>query len=95
MGFLEGEGSLYVSRKDYTSSISIGQAFIDQDTMLKVAEFLNRLPGADLFKSDGESVVKIYYTDKSENHPRGKIELVISQLNYIQSVIIPFFNSQQ
>lgn len=46
-----GEGSLYVSRKDYTSSISIGQAFIDQDIMLKVAEFLNRLPGADLFKS--------------------------------------------
>nr|YP_009568487.1 hypothetical protein [Drechslerella brochopaga]QBL02567.1 hypothetical protein [Drechslerella brochopaga] len=94
IGFLEGEGSVYVFRKDYTLSISIGQALIDKNTIFKVAEFLNQLPSANLFKSE-DNVVKIYYSNKSINHPRGKIELVISQLNYIKSVVIPFFNSQQ
>jgi len=92
MGFFEGEGSVFVSRKDYTLSISIGQALIDEYAMLKFAEFLNQLPGANLFKSEG--AIKIYRAEGSVGHSRGKIELVISQVNFIKLVLVPFFNSQ-
>ena len=95
MGFFEGEGSVFVSRKDYTLSISIGQALIDKYVMLKVAEFLNQLPGAKSVPfGSGENAVKIYCSEGSLGHARGKIELVISQVNFIKSVMIPFFNSQ-
>jgi intein-encoded DNA endonuclease-like protein len=93
MGFFEGEGSVFVSRKDFTLSISIGQALIDEHVMLKIAEFLNQLPGANFFKSDG--VVRIYRSEGTIGHSRGKIELVISQTNFLKSVLIPFFNAQQ
>ena len=93
MGFFEGEGSVFVSRRDLTLSISIGQALIDEYAMLKVAEFLNQLPGANLFKSD--EVVKIYRSKGTPGHSRGKIELVISQADFLKSVMIPFFDSQQ
>lgn len=93
MGFFEGEGSVFVSRKDFTLSISIGQALIDEYAMLKVVEFWNQLPGANLFKSYG--VVKFYRSEGTIGHSRGKIELVISQANFIKSVMIPFFNTQQ
>lgn len=93
MGFFEGEGSLFVSRKDFTLNISIGQALIDEYAMLKIAEFLNQLPGANLFKS--EEVVRIYRSKGTIGHSRGKIELVISQANFIKSILIPFFNAQQ
>lgn len=93
MGFFEGEGSVFVSRKDFTLSISIGQALIDEYTMLKVWEFLNQLPGADHFKLN--DVVRIYRTKSTIGHSRGKIELVISQTNFLKSVMIPFFDSQQ
>lgn len=92
MGFFEGEGSFFVSRKDFTLHISIGQALIDEYAMLKIAEFLNQLPGANLFKSE---VVRIYRSLGTIGHSRGKIELVISQANFIKSVLIPFFNAQQ
>jgi len=95
MGFFEGEGSVFVSRKDYTLSISIGQALIDENAMLKVGEFLNQLSDANLFKPYGENVVKIYRTFETNEHPRGKIELVISQTDFIKFVLIPFFDSQQ
>jgi hypothetical protein len=93
MGFFEGEGSVFVSRKDLTLSISIGQALIDEHIMLKIAEFLDQLPGANFFKSDG--VVRIYRSEGTIGHSRGKIELVISQANFLKSVLIPFFNAQQ
>ena len=93
MGFFEGEGSFFVSRKDFTLHISIGQALVDEYAMLKIAEFLNQLPGANLFKS--EEVVRIYRSLGTIGHSRGKIELVISQANFIKSVLIPFFSAQQ
>lgn len=102
MGFFEGEGSLFVFRKNYTLGISIGQALIDEYVMVKLAEFLNQLPGSNFLKScpagilcgKGHNVVRIYRTDKSEGHSRGKIELVITQVDFIKSVLVPFFDSQ-
>lgn len=95
MGFFEAEGSVFVSRKDFTLSISIGQALIDEYTMLKIAEFLNKIPGAanHLFKF--KDVVKFDRTEGTLGHSRGKIALVISQVHFLKSVVIPFLDSQQ
>lgn len=111
MGFFEGEGSLFVFKKDYTLGISIAQALIDEYAMVKLAEYLNRLPDSNLVKSyltgasaekgvlspatlEGNKPVKIYRANKSEGHSRGKIELVITQVGFIKSVMVPFFDSQ-
>lgn len=65
LGFFEGEGSVFVFKKNYTLGISISQSLIDSATILKIAEFLEQLAGAD--EREGESIVKVY-SSKKEAH---------------------------
>ena len=54
------------------------------------------MSGSNLLNScspdTGNDVVRVYRTDKSKG--RGKIELVITQVEFIKSVMVPFFDSQ-
>jgi hypothetical protein len=89
LGFVEGEGSFNVT-KGYNLSFGIPQSSKDSILMERIKDFLDNLPGAEENRREGkESVVHLGTFMSSDNKEITRI--VISQMGYIRSVLIPFF----
>lgn len=91
LGFIEGEASFSVRRTsgNFELSFALSQAATDETLMKAIKEFFNKnIPGATNFES---GVVNMsLYTPKNISHKQ-VIQLVITRKNYINDVLIPFF----
>jgi hypothetical protein len=89
LGFVEEEGSFNVVR-GYGLTLSIGQSSIDNALMVAIKNYLNNIPGAvEHMRSETDSVVYLGTFMGTANNEITRI--TISQIGYIRSVLIPFF----
>ena len=89
LGFIEGEGSFSVVR-GYGLTFSINQSSKDNALMVAIKNYLNNIPGAvEYMRSEKDSVVYLGTFMGTANNEITRIS--ISQIGYIRSVLIPFF----
>lgn len=93
LGFVEGEASFSVRRTSgkFELLFALSQSSIDETLMKAIKDFFNKdIPCAKNFES---GVVNMsFYTPKNFNHKQ-VIQLVISRKDYLDTVLIPFFDS--
>lgn len=91
LGFVEGEASFSVRRTSgkFELSFVLSQSVIDETLMNAIKDFFNNsLPGATNFEA---GVVNTYlYTPRGACHKQ-TIKLVITRKDYIENILIPFF----
>jgi hypothetical protein len=88
LGFVEGEGSFYVSKDQYLRIwFSLGQSSKDLALMEGIKNFLANLSDVKGTIANYSGAVNLYH-NKSEFST-----LVINHLDYIKTVLIPFFDS--
>jgi hypothetical protein len=89
LGFVEGEGSFNVVR-GYGLTFSLNQSSKDYALMVAIKNYLNNLSGAvEYTRSEKDSVVYLGTFMGTTNNEITRI--IISQMGYIRSVLIPFF----
>jgi hypothetical protein len=89
LGFVEGEGSFNVVR-GYGLTFSLNQSSKDYALMVAIKDYLNNLPGAvEYTRSEKEGVVYLGTYMGATNNEITRV--IISQIGYIRSVLIPFF----
>lgn len=89
LGFVEGEGSFNVSKKNYRLVFCIAQSEKDLVLMQEIKKFFNNLaPSSNLDDGVGFSSTKRY-----PHMPYAVINLLIQNQNFIANVLIPFFDS--
>jgi hypothetical protein len=103
LGFVEGEGSFWVRKKELVLYFALSQAHTDLRLMKEISQFLNNLPGA---KSDiqpkellthlecnYDGVARLYTYKKSTTESRGEWDIKVADARFIWNVLIPFFDS--
>ena len=102
LGFVEGEGSFWISTKGLRLCFSLTQAYTDLELMKEISQFLNNLPGdksdapqqegVKEYNSFGDSA-RVYISRKQTPQRRGQCEIRITNTGFIRDVLIPFFDS--
>jgi polyphosphate kinase len=93
LGFVEGEG--YFCTKDKVGlEFGLTQTKSELLVIEAIKNFLLKLPGSYIKKRKNSNVVRIF-TDKNPKNIRSNLvtKLAVNDLNYIKSVIIPFFDN--
>jgi hypothetical protein len=103
LGFVEGDGSFFIRRKNYQLNFAIVQHSRDLELMYKICYFLYELPRVDLEKMEKTSIMikesqalilSEYSVVTNKDSPKNSFtNLVIVNNDIIKSVIIPFFSS--
>lgn len=89
LGFVEGEGSFNVVR-GYGLVFSMNQSSRDSALMVAIKNYLNNIPGAvEHMLAEKDGVVHLGTFTGTANNEITRI--TISQLGYLRSVLIPFF----
>lgn len=93
MGFVEGEG-YFCTKEKIALEFGLAQTKSELLVIEAIRDFLLRLPGSYTKKRKNYNVVRIF-TDKKPKNVRSNpvTKLAVNDLNYIKSVIIPFFDN--
>ncbi len=89
LGFVEGDGSFYIRRKNSQLYFSIVQHSKDYELIDKICDFLYNLPMVDI-QTMRKTSIRISESLYSKNPVT---YLVIDHYDIIKSVILPFFSS--
>ena len=89
LGFVEGDGSFYICRKNFQLYFAIVQHYKDSELMHKICDFLYNLPRVDT-KIIHKTSIRISESLGTNN---SVTYLVINHYDLIKSLIIPFFSS--
>lgn len=95
LGFIEGEGSFYLERKDLRVNFSIGLAEIQLPVLEKIREFLeSNLPfdKYSIFKLKNSSCFSINVSSNGENS-KPFVRLIIRNTNVLTNYFIPYLNN--
>lgn len=95
LGFIEGEGSFYLERKDLRANFSIGLAEIQLPVIEKIKEFLeSNLPFDQYsrFKLKNSSCFSINVSSNGENS-KPFVRLIIRNTNVLTNYFIPYLNN--
>jgi hypothetical protein len=93
VGFVDGEGSFHINRSNNTTlTFSLGQSIEDLALMLEIKNFFNNLPGKYKIRHNNEGVVSIS-TMKGTLNQKDAVLLSIIHKDYIQNILIPFFDT--
>lgn len=103
LGFVEGDGSFFIRRKNYQLNFAIVQHSRDLELMYKICDFLYELPRFDLERMEKTSIMikesqALILSESSVVTNKDSLKnsftnLVIVNNDIIKSVIIPFFSS--
>jgi LAGLIDADG endonuclease len=95
LGFVEGEGSFSIARKNYFSlELGITQTLSEKKVMSEIKQFLLNLPGNYRIRSKLSNVVALNEDKKAKNENSNLVvKIQISDSDYIKNVIIPFFDN--
>lgn len=99
LGFIEGEGSFHILKKDYYPRFSVGQSVKDLALMEELKNYFNslerELPHANLTLNleEGGSPHQEDVAYLSIDKKIDMVNLAISQKYFITNVLIPFFDS--
>lgn len=91
LGFVEGEGSFFVRQELYKLTFTLSQSSKDLVLMGLIKDFLYNLPGVDR-QNMNKTSIRITQ-NKGSNLKFPMIRLIITKIDFIQHVIIPFFSS--
>lgn len=90
LGFVEGEGSFFISTKyNYRLIFSLTQSIKDLALMREIKNFLYKSFCEDKRELDYISLV----TSKGRDNSKGAVQINISREDIINNKLIPFFNS--
>lgn len=95
LGFIEGDGSFYLSRTDFYPSFSITQSELQLPVLQKIKEFLENNLGFDkysLFKLINSSVILIS-VKKAVNNNKPIAVLRIKNTNVLTNYLIPYLEN--
>ncbi len=103
LGFVEGEGSFWVRKKELVLYFALSQAQTDLRLMKEISQFLNNLPRAKSDIQPKELVTHLEYNDdggarlytykKSTTESRGECVIKVADARFNWNVLIPFFDS--
>jgi len=93
LGFVEGEGSPEGGTSN-TLTFNVGQSVTDLALMVEIKNFFNNLPGEYKIRHSYDGVVSLSVIKSKSNSRRTDSSLLlITNLDYIKNVLIPFFDS--
>jgi len=87
LGFVEGEGSFHILKKDFYPRFSIGQSTKDLALMEELKNYFNNLGKSLNLPSVGYAVYLSISKDIN------MVSLAINQSDFIIKVLIPFFDN--
>nr|YP_009254034.1 hypothetical protein [Hypomyces aurantius]ANC62719.1 hypothetical protein [Hypomyces aurantius] len=90
LGFVEGEGSFFISKRDnYRLIFALTQSIKDLALMTEIQNFLYK----SFNDNDDKSNYINFVTSKARNNSTGAIQIIISREEIIINKLIPFFNT--
>jgi hypothetical protein len=93
LGLIEGEGSFHLRRNNLTPSFSLSLTLTQKPVILKIISFLtNNLDEYSKFKAINSKLFNII-EEKSKGNSKSQIKLVITQIDYLNNIFIPFLES--
>lgn len=93
LGFVEGEGSFWVSTKELRLCFGLTQANTDLELMKEICQFLNNLPGAKSDPGCDYEGARVFISRKQTPERRGQCDIKVTDTGFIRDVIIPFLDS--
>jgi len=93
VGFLEGDGSFYLSKHDMSVRVSLVTVTVNKIVLEKIREFiLSLLDEHSYILGSTTKLVNIYEKKIKDNNKPVSI-LEISQIDFICNILIPYFDS--
>jgi LAGLIDADG endonuclease len=93
LGFIEAEGSFYLSRTSLVPSFSLALTEVQLPVLKKIQSFLlNQLDEHSLIKAVNTKLINIS-SEPASGNIKAKVKLSITQLDYICNIFIPFLDS--
>lgn len=90
LGFVEGEGSFFISKRDnYRLIFSLTQSIKDLALMTEIKNFLYK----SFYDNNSKSNYISFVTSKARNNSTEAIQIIISREDIIINKLIPFFNT--
>lgn len=93
VGFLEGDGTFYLSKQDMSVHFSLVTTTINKNFLLKIREFLLNLLDEHSYLL-GSTTKLINIIDKKSNSGRKAVSLLdITQIDFICNILIPYLET--
>lgn len=94
LGFIEGDGSFFVTRDTLTPHFCIELTGVQLDVLLKIKEFLEKYLGFDtysLYKLKNSSIITVK-TKKARNNSKSSVAITVKNVRVLHNYIIPFLD---
>ena len=94
LGFIEGDGSLFVRRDTFIPVFSIKLSGVQIDVLLEIKKFLENSLGFDmysLYKLKNSSTIAVT-TVKATNNSKSSAAITIKNVNLLQNYFLPFLD---
>lgn len=93
LGFIEGEGSFYLNRSNFTPAFSLSLTQLQKPIIEKIIIFLaSNLDSHSYIKANSTKLFNLSI-EKPRNGANGIVKLKISQIDYLFNIFIPFLNT--